>query len=48
MCLIEQVNTAMDVAMKFFLQPDAVKKTFSRETFSVSPNHGWVSVETER
>lgn len=38
----------MAVGLKFFLQPDDMKKPFSRGTFPVGPNHGWVSAEAER
>lgn len=38
----------MDVSKKFFLQPDALKRPFSRKSFANNPNHGWVSLETER
>ncbi|XP_057693391.1 uncharacterized protein si:dkey-10o6.2 isoform X2 [Corythoichthys intestinalis] len=37
----------MDVSRSFFLQPDHLKRPFSRKTFPNSPNHGWVSLETE-
>ncbi|XP_016888702.1 UPF0676 protein C1494.01-like isoform X2 [Cynoglossus semilaevis] len=44
----EEVENAMAVGLKFFLQPDDMKKPFSRGTFPVGPNHGWVSAEAER
>ncbi|XP_058502411.1 uncharacterized protein si:dkey-10o6.2 [Solea solea] len=44
----EEVDRVMDVSKKFFLQPDEVKQEFSRNTFAGCPNHGWVSLETER
>ncbi|XP_019934776.2 uncharacterized protein [Paralichthys olivaceus] len=44
----EEVDRVMRVSMDFFLQPDEVKRPFSRKTFANNPNHGWVSLETER
>ncbi|XP_038561023.1 2-oxoglutarate-dependent dioxygenase gloF-like [Micropterus salmoides] len=44
----EEVNRVMDISKKFFLQPDELKQPFSRKSFSNNPNHGWVSLETER
>ncbi|KAG8012335.1 hypothetical protein GBF38_020054 [Nibea albiflora] len=44
----EEVDRVMDVSKKFFLQPDELKRPFSRKTFANNPNHGWVSLETER
>ncbi|XP_077453153.1 uncharacterized protein LOC144071701 [Stigmatopora argus] len=43
-----EVDRVMDVSRSFFLQPDHLKQPFSRKTFPNSPNHGWVSLETER
>ncbi|XP_041852679.1 2-oxoglutarate-Fe(II) type oxidoreductase ppzD [Melanotaenia boesemani] len=44
----EEVNRVMDISKKFFLQPDELKQPFSRKSFANHPNHGWVSLETER
>ncbi|XP_041795748.1 UPF0676 protein C1494.01-like [Chelmon rostratus] len=44
----EEVDRVMDISKKFFLQPDELKRPFSRTTFANSPNHGWVSMEAER
>lgn len=44
----EEVDGVMVICKKFFLQPDDLKRPFSRKSFANSPNHGWVSVETER
>ncbi|XP_028287740.1 UPF0676 protein C1494.01-like [Parambassis ranga] len=44
----EEVDRVMDMSKKFFLQPDQLKQPFSRKSFLNSPNHGWVSLETER
>lgn len=44
----EEVDRVMAVSKTFFLQADEAKRPFSRTNFAVSPNHGWVSVETER
>ncbi|XP_044213150.1 proline hydroxylase buaE isoform X4 [Thunnus albacares] len=38
----------MDISKRFFLQPDEQKQPFSRKSFANNPNHGWVSLETER
>lgn len=38
----------MEISKKFFLQPDELKQPFSRKSFVNNPNHGWVSLETER
>ena len=38
----------MDISKKFFLQPEELKRPYSRKSFAISPNHGWVSMETER
>ncbi|XP_072242463.1 uncharacterized protein [Leuresthes tenuis] len=46
--LREEVDRVMDISKKFFLQPDELKQPFSRKCFANSPNHGWVSMETER
>ncbi|KAI3371066.1 hypothetical protein L3Q82_023708 [Scortum barcoo] len=43
----EEVDRAMEVSKKFFLQPDELKRPFRRGNFANSPNHGWVSLETE-
>ncbi|XP_019750318.1 UPF0676 protein C1494.01 [Hippocampus comes] len=43
-----EVDNVMDVSRRFFLQPDQLKRPFSRKSFPNSPNHGWVSLETER
>ncbi|KAM4573534.1 uncharacterized protein PAE49_008329 [Odontesthes bonariensis] len=45
---LEEVEHVMDISKKFFLQPDELKKPFGRKSFANNPNHGWVSVETER
>ncbi|KAK5600610.1 hypothetical protein CRENBAI_001340 [Crenichthys baileyi] len=44
----EEVERVMDISEKFFLQPEELKKPFSRKSFPNNPNHGWVSLETER
>ncbi|KAM7002785.1 uncharacterized protein LKV04_004005 isoform 2-T2 [Tautogolabrus adspersus] len=44
----EEVDRVMDISEKFFLQPDELKQPFSRKSFAKVPNHGWVSLETER
>ncbi|XP_069019571.1 uncharacterized protein [Embiotoca jacksoni] len=44
----EEVRRVMDISKKFFLQPDELKRPFSRNNYTNSPNHGWVSLETER
>lgn len=44
----EEVDCVMDISKKFFLQPDELKQPFSRKSFVNNPNHGWVSLETER
>ncbi|XP_015239978.1 PREDICTED: UPF0676 protein C1494.01-like [Cyprinodon variegatus] len=44
----EEVERVMDISKKFFLQPEEEKKPFSRKSFPNNPNHGWVSMETER
>ncbi|GAA6215289.1 UPF0676 protein C1494.01-like [Lates japonicus] len=44
----EEVHRVMDVSKRFFLQPDELKQPFSRKNFANNPNHGWVSLETER
>ncbi|XP_071347913.1 uncharacterized protein [Trachinotus anak] len=44
----EEVDRVMEVSKKFFLQPDELKQPFSRKSFANNPNHGWVSLETER
>ncbi|XP_070764237.1 uncharacterized protein [Enoplosus armatus] len=44
----EEVDRVMDISKKFFLQPEELKQPFSRKSFANNPNHGWVSVETER
>ncbi|XP_060932886.1 uncharacterized protein si:dkey-10o6.2 [Limanda limanda] len=44
----EEVQRVMRVSRDFFLQPDEVKRPFSRKTFANNPNHGWVSLEAER
>ncbi|XP_044048594.1 UPF0676 protein C1494.01 [Siniperca chuatsi] len=44
----EEVDRVMDMSKKFFLQPDELKQPFSRKSFANNPNHGWVSLETER
>lgn len=38
----------METALRFFLQPEEVKRAASRGSFAESGNHGWVSLETER
>ncbi|MEQ2207843.1 hypothetical protein XENOCAPTIV_019552 [Xenoophorus captivus] len=44
----EEVERVMDISEKFFLQAEELKKPFSRKSFPNNPNHGWVSLETER
>ncbi|XP_026221781.1 UPF0676 protein C1494.01-like [Anabas testudineus] len=44
----EEVDHVMDICKKFFLQPEELKQPFSRKSFANNPNHGWVSLETER
>ncbi|KAM9351536.1 uncharacterized protein ABDE67_006406 [Symphorus nematophorus] len=44
----EEVDRVMAITKKFFLQPDELKRPFSRSSFVNSVNHGWVSLETER
>ncbi|XP_044213148.1 UPF0676 protein C1494.01 isoform X2 [Thunnus albacares] len=44
----EEVGRVMDISKRFFLQPDEQKQPFSRKSFANNPNHGWVSLETER
>ncbi|XP_047451463.1 2-oxoglutarate-Fe(II) type oxidoreductase ppzD isoform X2 [Mugil cephalus] len=44
----EEVDRVMDISKKFFLQPEELKRPFCRSSFTNSPNHGWVSLETER
>ncbi|KAG7221150.1 hypothetical protein INR49_017498 [Caranx melampygus] len=44
----DEVERVMDISKRFFLQPDDLKVPFSRKNFANSPNHGWVSLETER
>uniref|UniRef100_A0A1A8BC03 Fe2OG dioxygenase domain-containing protein n=1 Tax=Nothobranchius kadleci TaxID=1051664 RepID=A0A1A8BC03_NOTKA len=44
----EEVNKVMEIDKKFFLQPEGLKHPFSRQSFPKSPNHGWVSLETEK
>ncbi|XP_042351964.1 UPF0676 protein C1494.01 [Plectropomus leopardus] len=44
----EEVECVMAVSKTFFLQPDEEKQPFSRKGFAICPNHGWVSMETER
>uniref|UniRef100_UPI0037E93394 uncharacterized protein n=1 Tax=Semicossyphus pulcher TaxID=241346 RepID=UPI0037E93394 len=44
----EEVGRVMDISKKFFLQPDELKQPFSRKSYDKNPNHGWVSLETER
>ncbi|XP_029378310.1 2-oxoglutarate-dependent dioxygenase htyE [Echeneis naucrates] len=44
----EEVDRVMQVSRSFFLQPEELKGAFSRGSFSNNPNHGWVSLETER
>ncbi|KAM6937558.1 uncharacterized protein FYW49_021303 [Xenentodon cancila] len=43
-----EVERVMDISRKFFLQPEELKRPFSRKTFANNPNHGWVSLELER
>ncbi|XP_061678341.1 uncharacterized protein LOC133502035 isoform X1 [Syngnathoides biaculeatus] len=43
-----EVDDVMDASRRFFLQPDHLKRPFSRKTFPNNPNHGWVSLEAER
>ncbi|XP_068169911.1 uncharacterized protein [Antennarius striatus] len=44
----EEVERVLDASKKFFLQPDEKKQPFSRRSFSIHENHGWVSCEKER
>ncbi|CAN9498877.1 unnamed protein product [Ophioblennius macclurei] len=44
----EEVQRVMDINKTFFVQPDELKQPFCRKTFSQSPNHGWVSLQSER
>lgn len=44
----EEVERVFDVSRKFFLQPEDLKKPFSRGSFPNNPNYGWVSMENER
>ncbi|CAL8263155.1 unnamed protein product [Merluccius merluccius] len=44
----EEVQHVMDISKTFFLQPDEMKLSFSRKSVANNPNHGWVSLETER
>ncbi|XP_067446603.1 uncharacterized protein si:dkey-10o6.2 [Thunnus thynnus] len=44
----KEVDRVMDISKRFFLQPDEQKQPFSRKSFANNPNHGWVSLETER
>ncbi|XP_037622422.1 UPF0676 protein C1494.01 [Sebastes umbrosus] len=44
----EEVDRVLSISKTFFLQPDEVKRPFSRSTFAISPNHGWVCSESER
>ncbi|XP_044213147.1 UPF0676 protein C1494.01 isoform X1 [Thunnus albacares] len=44
----EEIDRVMDISKRFFLQPDEQKQPFSRKSFANNPNHGWVSLETER
>ncbi|XP_035593752.1 uncharacterized protein si:dkey-10o6.2 [Oncorhynchus keta] len=43
----QDVDEVINISKKFFLQPDEMKQSFSRKSFSNNPNHGWVSLETE-
>lgn len=43
-----QVNRVMETALRFFLQPEDLKRAASRGSFPESENHGWVSQEAER
>lgn len=38
----------METALRFFLQPEDLKRAASRGSFPESENHGWVSQEAER
>ncbi|XP_059191340.1 uncharacterized protein si:dkey-10o6.2 [Centropristis striata] len=44
----EEVDRVLELSKLFFLQPEEEKRPFSRKSFSVNANHGWVSMETER
>ncbi|PWA24496.1 hypothetical protein CCH79_00011796 [Gambusia affinis] len=44
----EEVERVMESSKRFFLQPEELKKRFSRKSFPNNPNHGWVSMEAER
>ncbi|XP_070687439.1 uncharacterized protein [Pempheris klunzingeri] len=44
----EEMDRVQDMSKKFFLLPDAQKQSFSRGSFPNNPNHGWVSLESER
>ncbi|XP_029909350.1 UPF0676 protein C1494.01-like [Myripristis murdjan] len=44
----EEVDHVMTMSKNFFLQPEELKQPFSRKSYAVNVNHGWVSSETER
>ncbi|XP_068595685.1 uncharacterized protein [Brachionichthys hirsutus] len=44
----EEVDRVLDVSKKFFLQPDELKRPFSRKSFANNPHFGWLSLEKER
>ncbi|MBN3307811.1 YQK1 protein, partial [Amia calva] len=44
----EEVKSVLDISKKLFLLPEDIKKQFTRSSQPSVPNHGWVSVETER
>ncbi|XP_029909349.1 UPF0676 protein C1494.01-like [Myripristis murdjan] len=44
----EEVDHVMTMSKNFFLQPEELKQPFSRKSYAVNLNHGWVSLETER
>ncbi|XP_034541066.1 2-oxoglutarate-dependent dioxygenase htyE-like [Notolabrus celidotus] len=44
----EEICRVMEISRIFFLQPEKEKVAFKRGNFSHNPNHGWVSLETER
>ncbi|XP_056138218.1 uncharacterized protein si:dkey-10o6.2 [Lampris incognitus] len=44
----EEVDCVMDICKKFFLQPEELKRPYSRGSFVNIRNHGWVSLESEK
>lgn len=43
-----QVDRVMGTALRFFQQPEEVKRVASKGSFPQNRNHGWVSLEAER